>query len=211
MVSMNPFSPSLSYMKQVSNMPYPATSAWYQNYPPHHVPHHSNSQFLNGTSGIGGPAGMLDSDAAASFYNHHMLNHSHQPSPDYEYGIPTPNSMFPNPMSSASSLHISPSHSSQHNGSGNNNSSNGINDNLSNALQNVPPSPPITVSGCSEMSSPGIGSNGMGGTIGNGESSPNLSNSNDLSRPKTPFDWMKKPNYQSQPNPGNLLRFIFLF
>lgn len=61
------------------------------------------------------------------------------------------------------------------------------------------PSPPITVSG-SEMSSPGVP---------NGASSPhapsnNASNNNNRPTPdKSPFyDWMKKPSYPNQPNPG---------
>lgn len=52
------------------------------------------------------------------------------------------------------------------------------------------PSPPITVSG-SDMSSPGAN---------NGSTSPHIH-----SRPtpvKSPYEWMKKPSYQSQPNPG---------
>ncbi|XP_037902538.1 homeotic protein caudal isoform X2 [Hermetia illucens] len=58
------------------------------------------------------------------------------------------------------------------------------------------PSPPITVSG-SEMSSPGVP---------NGASSPHAPNNASNSRPtpdKSPFyDWMKKPSYPAQPNPG---------
>ncbi|KAK5643205.1 hypothetical protein RI129_007050 [Pyrocoelia pectoralis] len=53
------------------------------------------------------------------------------------------------------------------------------------------PSPPITVSG-SDMSSPGT----AGGTI---------SPPNPLTRPppvRSPYEWIKKTSYQSQPNPG---------
>ncbi|KAF5290554.1 hypothetical protein FQA39_LY14683 [Lamprigera yunnana] len=53
------------------------------------------------------------------------------------------------------------------------------------------PSPPITVSG-SDMSSPGT----AGGTI---------SPTNPLTRPppvRSPYEWIKKTSYQSQPNPG---------
>ncbi|XP_031339699.1 homeobox protein CDX-1-like isoform X2 [Photinus pyralis] len=53
------------------------------------------------------------------------------------------------------------------------------------------PSPPITVSG-SDMSSPGT----AGGTI---------SPPNPLARPppvRSPYEWIKKTSYQSQPNPG---------
>ncbi|KAL3267406.1 hypothetical protein HHI36_011535, partial [Cryptolaemus montrouzieri] len=58
-------------------------------------------------------------------------------------------------------------------------------------VENQLPSPPITVSG-SEMSSPGAG-----GTI----TPPGSQNS----RPppvRSPYEWIKKPSYQSQPNPG---------
>lgn len=58
------------------------------------------------------------------------------------------------------------------------------------------PSPPITVSG-SEISSPGT------------PSTPPANNNNNVAttpvRPsqiRSPYEWMKKPSYQSQPNPG---------
>lgn len=205
--------PQMYSQRHGSNLPYPGLPAWYSPaYASHHMPPHPNNQFLNGTPGIGVPNGMLESDSAAAYAAHqHML---HQTSPEWShdnYGNLTPNpQLFPNNMSSSSSLHISPTLNNHHSGNGNNNS--GSADNLSNTLQNVPPSPPITVnSNCSEMSSPGIGSNGMI-TIGNGEGSPNMSNSNDLSRPKSPYDWMKKPSYQSQPNPGlNCFYFISIY
>lgn len=57
------------------------------------------------------------------------------------------------------------------------------------------PSPPITVSGSSELSSPG------------------LSTPPQQPRPppaRSPYEWMKKPSYQSQPNPGMLFQF-FIF
>lgn len=56
------------------------------------------------------------------------------------------------------------------------------------------PSPPITVSG-SDMSSPGA----PGGTI---------SPPNPLTRPppiRSPYEWIKKTSYQTQPNPGKIL------
>lgn len=62
-------------------------------------------------------------------------------------------------------------------------------DHLANGLHSIP-SPPITVSG-SDMSSPGALT---------GSSSPQIT-----PRPtpvKSPFEWMKKQSYQSQPNPG---------
>lgn len=200
---------SLPYMmysqKHGSNLAYPASApAWYSNYPSHHASHHPNNQFLNAapTSLGGGPNPMLDSDAAASsFYNahHHML---HPSSPDWvhdNYNLPTPNSQFfTNGMTPPTSLHLSPTINSHHNSS-----ANGSSDNLTNGLQNIPPSPPITVnSACSEMSSPGIGSNGNGGVIGSGDASPSITSNNNLSRPKSPYEWLKKPSYQNQPNSG---------
>lgn len=66
---------------------------------------------------------------------------------------------------------------------------NSLNEHINDGLQSLP-SPPITVSG-SDMSSPGTQ---------NGTSSPRIS-----SRPtpvKSPYEWINKPSYQSQPNPG---------
>jgi homeobox protein CDX len=76
-----------------------------------------------------------------------------------------------------------------HNHNHNNNNNNNANEHIPDGLQSIP-SPPITVSG-SDMSSPGAP---------NGSSSPQIT-----TRPtpvKSPFEWMKKPSYQSQPNPG---------
>ncbi|KAJ8930110.1 hypothetical protein NQ314_017121 [Rhamnusium bicolor] len=59
--------------------------------------------------------------------------------------------------------------------------------------ENQLPSPPITVSG-SEMSSPG----GQSGNI-----SPNQTVQNTRPPPaRSPYEWIKKTSYQSQPNPG---------
>lgn len=58
------------------------------------------------------------------------------------------------------------------------------------------PSPPITVSG-SDMSSPG----GGGGNV-----SP-LQTQNRPVPVRSPFEWIKKTNYQSQPNPGKSFFF----
>lgn len=135
----------------------------------------------------------------------------HPSSPDWvhdNYNLPTPNSQFfTNGMTPPTSLHLSPTINSHHNSS-----ANGSSDNLTNGLQNIPPSPPITVnSACSEMSSPGIGSNGNGGVIGSGDASPSITSNNNLSRPKSPYEWLKKPSYQNQPNSGmwNIQDFIF--
>ncbi|XP_065092835.1 homeotic protein caudal isoform X2 [Ochlerotatus camptorhynchus] len=69
------------------------------------------------------------------------------------------------------------------------NNNNNASEHCPDGLHSIP-SPPITVSG-SDMSSPGAP---------NGSSSPQIA-----SRPtpvKSPFEWMKKQSYQSQPNPG---------
>lgn len=175
--------------------PYPPAS-WFPNYMAH-PSHHANNQFLNGTqSSISTQNGLLDSEATA--YSHYHMIHQ-QASPDWAhdpYGIPTPGAQFyPNGMT-PTSMHLSPT-ANHHNTSAGS-------DHLQNSLANIPPSPPITVnSGCSEMSSPGIVPNGLGNQIGNGNSSPNLGNSDhSLSRTKSPYEWMKKQSYQNQPNPG---------
>lgn len=190
--------PYLSNLSMYPQKPYTGPApAWYSNYS-HHTSHHANNQFLNGApTPIGaGPNGLLESDAqhAASFYNHHLMATS---SPDWShdnYNLqPTNSQFFPNGMTPPTSLHLSPTI--------NNASANTSADNLQNGLQNIPPSPPITVnSACSEMSSPGIASS-ANAVVGNGDTSPNLA-SNSLSRSKSPYEWMKKPSYQSQLNTG---------
>lgn len=200
--------PLIYSSKHGSNLPYPTpASAWYPNYPTHHIPHHPNNQFLNGapTSLGAGPNGLLDTDsAAASFHNaHYMLSH-HASSPDWShdnYNLSTPNSQFfPNGITPPASLHLSPTINSHHSS----NSANANADHLQNGLQNIPPSPPITVnSACSDaMSSPGIGSNGNNGVICSGDTSPSMTSNNNISRSKSPYDWMKKTSYTNQPNSG---------
>lgn len=73
-----------------------------------------------------------------------------------------------------------------------------LNDNNNGAL----PSPPITISG-SEISSPGIDG-----------SSPIQTNHPRPSQVRSPYEWIKKNTYQSQPLPGkfyvsNLIFFLF--
>lgn len=109
----------------------------------------------------------------------------HQSSPDWSghenFSAP-PQSTLLSHGPSPGGLHLG--HSAP--GSQNNNNTS---EHLGDGLHSIP-SPPITVSG-SDMSSPGAP---------NGSSSPQIS-----SRPtpvKSPFEWMKKQSYQSQPNPG---------
>lgn len=77
------------------------------------------------------------------------------------------------------------------------------------------PSPPITVSG-SEVSSPRTPSsppvNNNSVTARNNNRSNGTSGSTTPSRPtqiRSPYEWMKKPSYQNQPNPGLSLFFFF--
>lgn len=187
--------------KHGSNIPY---HPLYSNYSSHHVPSHH--QFMNGSP----QNGILDSDAASvAYFNPHPG--LYQSSPEWNHdNFPTSNAqLFTNGghMTPSSSLHVSPTLLSSHHAM---NNSNGNNENLHNGLPNIPPSPPITVnSGCSELSSPGIASNGMNSTIGNGDASPSSNNNNNISRPKSPYEWIKKQSYQCQPNPGMCFLLFF--
>ncbi|XP_037042866.1 homeotic protein caudal isoform X2 [Bradysia coprophila] len=110
---------------------------------------------------------------AAMYYSPHLF----QSSPDWAHeNFPGPQNGLPPPGSGVGLHHINQHH--VHNS-----------DHISEGLQNLP-SPPVTVSG-SEVSSPGIT---------NESASPQTS-----LRPtsvKSPFEWMKKPSYQNQPNTG---------
>lgn len=161
-----------------SGMPYTSapSAAWYSsNYP--HQPSNA-AQYL----------GDADGPPQSVYYPHpHMF---HQSSPDWAghenyAGPPQGGSLLQGPGSGnnlggpAGFLSIN---QATQNGGGNN-------EHINEGLQSLP-SPPITVSG-SDMSSPGAP---------NGSSSPHIH-----SRPtpvKSPYEWMKKPSYQSQPNPG---------
>lgn len=68
----------------------------------------------------------------------------------------------------------------------------GNSEHITDGLHSTPLSPPTTGSAGSEMSSPGPAI---------GSASPQIS-----TRPnpiKSPYEWMKKPSYQSQPHSGN--------
>lgn len=189
-------SPIQMYQKSHEFNMYPGPGAWYNHSRP------QNNQYLAGTAGSGIGAG-LDSDPSAA---PHMYYNTHHPmfaqsSPDFSghdnfaYAAAAHHSpLLQSPMGQTTNgLQLNHHHH------------NGHIENLSNGMQNIPPSPPITVnSGCSEMSSPGITNGGSsGGGMGNGSSSPHMNNGNgNLSRPKSPYEWMKKPSYQSQSQPG---------
>lgn len=171
-----------------SNLPYsssPSAAAWYQASGYHHQPPNA-AQFLGDSDGPPQPV----------YYPHHVF---HQSSPDWagheNYAAPPQSgSLLQGPGSGAlnnGGPFLSINQATQ-NGSNNH-------EHINDGLQSLP-SPPITVSG-SDMSSPGAP---------NGSSSPHLH-----SRPtpvKSPYEWMKKPSYQSQPNPGKkiFLNFVFL-
>lgn len=195
---------SVYQKNHTANLPYSTAYGWYPN-------HHPNNQYISGSAppssttplSSAGSIGLDDSVAASSmYYNHHHM--FHQPSPDWSghdnFALAAQNSsILQSAMGpSSAALHLSQSLNSGLNGS----HGNGV-ENLSNPMQNIPPSPPITVnSGCSDMSSPGITNSGAS-NIGNGGTSPHMGSANSSnSRPKSPYEWMKKPSYQSQPNPG---------
>ncbi|XP_058447731.1 homeotic protein caudal [Malaya genurostris] len=125
-----------------------------------------------------------ESSPQAMFYTHpHAF---HQPSPDWSghesFSTPPQTSLLPHGPSPGG-LHLGQS------AAGGSSSNNNANDHIGDGPHCMP-SPPITVSG-SDMSSPGAP---------NGSSSPQIT-----SRPtpvKSPYEWMKKQSYQTQPNPG---------
>lgn len=202
--STNPISMYKNY-----NLPY--SSGYFYS-----ASHHANNQYLAGangngsSSGLNGVTGGLDDASAMPLYYPHHHGSFQQPSPDYSghdsypYATAAQNSpLLQNAMGQTQNgLHLNHHHHQPHHHSGSI-------ENLSNVMQNVPPSPPITVnSGCSEMSSPGITNSGSsggsgGGGMGNGDASPHMNSGNgNASRPKSPYEWMKKPSYQSQAQPG---------
>lgn len=116
------------------------------------------------------------------YYPHHVF---HQSSPDWagheNYAAPPQSTLLQSAGNNGPSSFLP----------GNQSNNNHNNEHINDGLQSMP-SPPITVSG-SDMSSPGAP---------NGSSSPHIN-----SRPtpvKSPYEWMKKPSYQSQPNPGKI-------
>lgn len=177
------------------NLPYTTSSGWYSsNYQPHQPPH---PQYMG--DGESSPQPMY-------FPHPHVF---HQSSPDYSAheSFSTP------PQTSLLSYGPSPgggglSHLGQPGSGGTpdpltggvngnpNSGTSGSGDHLASGLHSIP-SPPITVSG-SDMSSPGAPT---------GSSSPQIT-----PRPtpvKSPFEWMKKQSYQSQPNPGKSSTLIY--
>ncbi|XP_053666017.1 homeotic protein caudal [Anopheles marshallii] len=190
-----------------ANLPYSATSGWYTGNYQHQPPH---PQFIG--DGESSPQPTM-------YYPHPHVFHP-QSSPDWnshENFATSPQSGLglthgPSPGGGAGSgagsgggvgpggLHLGQNpnlhhhHHHHHHGSTNGGNASGSNahDHLTDGLHSIP-SPPITVSG-SDMSSPGAPT---------GSSSPQIT-----PRPtpvKSPYEWMKKQSYQSQPNPGGLI------
>ena len=160
------------------NLPYSASpTAWYSsNY--HHQPPNA--------------AQFLDSDAPPPQHMYHYPPHMlpPQPSPDWV--------SHDNYASSPQNGSLLQSSGGIGNGPGsaafltlNQAAQNGAsNEHLNDALPNLP-SPPATVHSGSDMSSPGA--------LGPSSSPQNSSRPTPV---KSPYEWMKKPSYQSQPNPG---------
>ncbi|XP_070509187.1 homeotic protein caudal-like isoform X2 [Chironomus tepperi] len=164
-----------------SNLPYSASpSAWYSsNY--HHQPPNA--------------AQFLDTDGPPQHMYHHYAPHMlPQPSPDWGHdnytsspqngslGTGSSGGVLGNSPGSAAFLSLNQAASAP----------NGSSDHhhMNDAIPSLP-SPPVTVHSGSDMSSPGASGP---------SSSPQIP-----SRPtpvKSPYEWMKKPSYQSQPNPG---------
>jgi hypothetical protein len=172
-----------------SNLPYspsPSAAAWYStNY--HHQPPNA-AQFLGDSDGPPQPV----------YYPHHVF---HQSSPDWagheNYAAPPQTGALLQGPGSVPGNNGGPAGFLSINQATQNGNHANANEHISDGLQGLP-SPPITVSG-SDMSSPGAP---------NGSSSPQIH-----SRPtpvKSPYEWMKKPSYQSQPNPGKKCNAIFV-
>ncbi|XP_055643122.1 homeotic protein caudal isoform X2 [Toxorhynchites rutilus septentrionalis] len=142
-------------------------------YPPNYQHQPPHPQFI----------GDGETSPQPMYYSHHHV--FHQSSPDWNshenFTTPPQSALLPHGPSPGG-LHLGPAASGHA-------SNNNVGEHMAEGMHSIP-SPPITVSG-SDMSSPGVPT---------GSSSPHVT-----SRPtpvKSPFEWMKKQSYQSQPNPG---------
>lgn len=183
----------MMYQKgQAGNLAYD-TPAWYPaSYSAAH--HASNGQYFSARNS------NVESDSGAMYPHHH--HYMFQQGTDWSvhdggYGTPQSSPLI------ASSLGPSVTQTTPHGGHHGQTNGGGVVDAqmdhmTEDGMTNIPPSPPITVnSGCSEMSSPGIGNNGGGMTV-NDESHMTSRSSN----AKSPYEWIKKSSYQSHPHPG---------
>lgn len=178
-----------------SNLPYsasPSAAAWYSSNYHHQAQNAAAAQFLSGP----GP----DSEGHQPMYYPppHVF---HQSSPDWSshdnYGVP-PQTGSLLQTSTAGSLNnglggpggfLSINQATQNHNLNVNNHGEHLND----GLQSLP-SPPNTVSVGSDTSSPGVP---------HGPNSPGQMSSSRPTPVKSPYEWMKKPSYTSQPVPGN--------
>ncbi|KAG5675585.1 hypothetical protein PVAND_005479 [Polypedilum vanderplanki] len=135
-------------------------------------------------------AQFLDTEPTQHMYHYppHML--PPQPSPDWGH-----DNYVPSPQNSALSTGSGPGSAaflSLNQATTNGSSINDHHHHMSDSIPNLP-SPPATVHSNSDMSSPGAC----------GPSSSPQQQLNSRPTPvKSPYEWMKKPSYQSQPNPG---------
>jgi homeobox protein CDX len=176
-----------------SNLPYsasPTAAAWYSSNYHHQAQNAAAAQFL------GGPGGP-DSDGHQPMYYppHHVF---HQSSPDWSshdnYGVPpqTGSLLQTSTGSLNNGLGAPGSFLSINQATQNHNLNVNHGEHINDGLQSLP-SPPNTVSVGSDTSSPGVQ---------HGSASPQM-NSSHPTPVKSPYEWMKKPSYTSQPNPGN--------
>lgn len=179
---------SFSMYQKGANISYTPSTSWY---PPNY--HATGAQFL--------PNGDSSATPQQLYYSHVF----HQPSPDwathesFAAASNTQNGFLQSPLGIVNSHHAAAAAASI--GS----TASEINHNLIHTI----PSPPITVAGSDIASTPpvpassaspqsGIGSSGGGGNGGGGGNN----NNNRQSQSKSPYEWMKKSSYQSQPAPG---------
>jgi len=167
-----------------TNLPYSASqsaAAWYSSNYQHQA--QNAAQFL-------GHGPDSETPHQPMYYPHHVF---HQSSPDWSshdnYGVPPQSGSLLQGSGPGNNGIGNPGGFLSINQATQNHNSNG-GEHINDGLQSLP-SPPITVSAGSDMSSPGAP---------NGSTSPSMN-----SRPtpvKSPYEWMKKPSYQIQPNPG---------
>lgn len=168
-------------------------------YPKNHsgnLPYSASSGWYPGNYQHQPPHPQFIGDGESSpqpMYYPHPSHVFHQSSPDWSghenFSTPPQTTLLPHGPSPAG-LHLGQTTPGA-------NSNNNASEHCPDGLHSIP-SPPITVSG-SDMSSPGAP---------NGSSSPQIA-----SRPtpvKSPFEWMKKQSYQSQPNPGEFCVLVEL-
>lgn len=184
-----------------SNLPYsasPSAAAWYSSNYHQQAQNAAAAQFLSGP----GP----DSEGHQPMYYPppHVF---HQSSPDWSshdnYGVP-PQTGSLLQTSTAGSLNnglggpggfLSINQATQNHNLNVNNHGEHLND----GLQSLP-SPPNTVSVGSDTSSPGVP---------HGPNSPGQMSSSRPTPVKSPYEWMKKPSYTSQPIPGNFNHILY--